>query len=153
MNEILFAALSFTPGIFWLILAFLPSNKKAMQAFDIYLMLLCTVFALLTIPLIPELLPIVVSPKLQSIQQFLSSEKGTIGTWNHMILGDLWIGRWVTHDSIDNNIPSFIRLPILLVILIFGPVGLFFYILFRIFILKKIWLYSVDESKSKSKIN
>ena len=45
-----------------------------------------------------------------------------------MILGDLWIGRWVTHDSFQINVPWFIRLPILLVILFFGPVGLFFFL-------------------------
>jgi hypothetical protein len=140
MNEILFTFLSFSPGPFWLMLAFVPMHKRAMQAFDIYLVLLSTIFAILTIPLIPELLVGVASPKLSFFQHFLSSERGTVGSWNHMILGDLWIGRWVTHDSIHNNVTWFIRLPILLVILFFGPVGLFFYMIYRILFLKKIWL-------------
>ncbi len=140
MNELLFTILSFSPGPFWLILAIAPKHKYAMRAFDIYLILLSTVFAVLTIPMIPELLPVIASPKLPLIQQFLSSERGTVGTWNHMILGDLWIGRWVTHDSLQNNISWFIRLPILLVILFFGPVGLFFYIVYRILFVKKLWL-------------
>ena len=106
MNELLFTLLSFSPGPFWLILAFAPKHKLAMRAFDIYLILLSTVFAMLT------------------------------------ILGDLWIGRWVTHDSLQNNVSWFIRLPILLVILFFGPVGLFFYFASRILFLKKLWLYS-----------
>ncbi len=139
-NELLFTLLSFSPGPFWLILALVPKHKLAMRAFDIYLILLSTVFAMLTIPIIPELLPIIASPKLHLLQQFLSSERGTVGTWNHMILGDLWIGRWVTHDSLQINVPWFIRLPILLVILFFGPVGLFFYIVYRILFMKKIWL-------------
>jgi hypothetical protein len=140
MNEFLFNFLSYSPGPFWLILAFLPMNKNAMRLFDIFLIFLSCIFALLTIPIIPELLPVIASPKLNLLQQFLSSERGTVGTWNHMILGDLLIGRWVTHDSISNRVHLMIRLPILLVILFFGPVGLFFYFLYRILFLKKLWL-------------
>lgn len=145
MNELLFTILSFSPGPFWLILAFAPKHKQGMRAFDIYLILLSTVFALLTIPMIPELLPVIASPKLPLIQQFLSSERGTVGTWNHMILGDLWIGRWVTHDSLQNQVSWFIRLPILLVILFFGPVGLFFYFVYRVLFLKKLWILTDNE--------
>lgn len=144
MNELLFNILSFSPGPFWLILVLAPKHKFAMRAFDIYLILLSTVFAILTIPMIPELLPVIASPKLPLIQQFLSSERGTVGTWNHMILGDLWIGRWVTHDSLHNKVSWFIRFPILLVILFFGPVGLFLYIIYRVLLLKKLWLHTYN---------
>jgi hypothetical protein len=142
MNEILFSFLSFSPGPFWLILVFFPTNKKTMRAFDLFLILLSTIFSILTIPLIPELIAVVASPKLSFFQKFLSSELGTVGSWNHMILGDLWIGRWVIHDAIQNNVSLLIRLPILFLILFFGPVGLFFYLLYRILFLKKLWLTS-----------
>ncbi len=145
MNEILFSFLSYSPGPFWLALAFAPLQKYAMRAFDIYLIVLSAIFSILTIPLIPDLLLFVATPKLAFFQQFLSSELGTIGSWNHMILGDLWIGRWVTHDSINRNVSWCIRLPILFVILFFGPVGLFFYLIYRILFLKKIWLIPSEK--------
>lgn len=145
MYENLFMILSFTPGPFWLILFFLPMNKKAMQAFDIYLILLSSIFATLTIPIIPELLPILASPKLLIMQQFLTSERGTVGTWNHMILGDLWIGRWIALDSVRNKVSWFIRFPILILILFFGPVGLFFYFIYRILFLKKIYFFNTNN--------
>lgn len=140
MNEILFTIISYAPGPFWLILAIAPKHKIGMKAFDIFLILLSIVSTILTIPLIPELMPILSSPKLHLLQNFLSSETGTLGTWNHMILSDLWIGRWVTHDSIENQVSWFIRIPILFVILFFGPVGLCFHFVYRILFLKKIWL-------------
>ena len=80
-NELLFTLLSFSPGPFWLILALVPKHKLAMRAFDIYLILLSTVFAMLTIPIIPELLPIIASPKLHLLQQFylLKGERLELG--------------------------------------------------------------------------
>jgi hypothetical protein len=54
-----------------------------------------------------------------------------------MILGDLWIGRWIIHDALKNNVSFFIRLPILALTLFFGPLGLCIYFLYRIFILKR----------------
>lgn len=143
-NELIFQLLSFSPGPFWLILLFAPRHQLAMQAFDLYLFILSALFAVLTIPVVPELLPVIASPTLQSIQAFLATERGTIGVWNHMILGDLWIGRWVVHDACKHNVSAFVRVPILFAVLFFGPLGLFFYLLYRMVVLKKFWLVTAQ---------
>lgn len=137
MYEHVFKFLSFSPGPFWLILAFAPHNKPAMRIFDYYLFLLSGFFAFMTIPLVPELLPIIASPEYPQIKSFLSSDIGILGSWNHMILGDLWIGRWFIHDSLRFGVSPFIRYPILLTIVFFGPLGLFFYLLYRFLFLRK----------------
>lgn len=132
----LFYFLSFSPGPFWLFLIFVPQKKWPMILFDAYLLILSFIFAILTLPKIPELLPIIASPTFETIHSFLSTPVGTLGAWNHMILGDLWIGRWIIHDALKNKVSNFIRLPILGLVLFFGPLGLFCYLFYRILFLK-----------------
>lgn len=137
MIELVFKFLSFSPGPFWLILVFAPHNTVAMRIFDCYLFILSGIFAFMTIPLVPELLPIIANPEHATIKGFISSDIGSLGTWNHMILGDLWIGRWFVHDSIRFRVSHYIRFPILITIIFFGPLGLFFYLLYRWIFLRK----------------
>ena len=63
-----------------------------------------------------------------------------------MILGDLWIGRWVIYDSLKLETPLAIRLPILVTILFFGPLGLFFYLLYRGVVKRRFDLVEVDAT-------
>lgn len=133
----LFNFLSFSPGPFWLILIFFSQKKWAMYAFDGFLVFLSFIFSVLTFPEIPDLAPIIASPSFASINQFLSSNIGTLGAWNHMILSDLWIGRWMIYDAINHKVPIFVRLPCLFVIIFFGPLGLFMYLAYRIIYLNR----------------
>ena len=135
--ETLFFILSFSPGVFWFLLLFFPKKKWAMIAYDYFLLFLSMVFTALTIPVIAQITPIIASPTFAAINTFLATPVGTLGSWNHMILGDLWIGRWVVHDAINNRVSLLMRVPFVGLILFFGPLGLCSYLLFRIFILKK----------------
>ena len=92
----------------------------------------------------PQLAPIIAAPTFEAINNFLGSPQGTLGSWNHMILGDLWIGRWVVHDAINSRVPLLMRLPFIGLILFFGPLGLFFYLCYRIIFLKRFLLLSTE---------
>jgi hypothetical protein len=141
--ESIFVFLSYSPGPFWLILLLAPTHNSLMKIYDAYLLLLTAIFAVLTIPVVPELLPVIAEPSLLEIQKFLSTDRGVVGTWNHMILGDLWIGRWVVHDAVKNKIHVLFRLPVLITILFFGPLGLFVYLCYRIIFLRRFALTEV----------
>lgn len=138
--EALFNFLSYAPGPFWLCLMICPKNKIAMRAFDVFLFILSVSFTFLTLPEVPTLLPIIASPTFDSIRAVLSTPQGFVGSWNHMILSDLWIGRWIIHDSLSQGVASPLRLAILLITLFFGPVGLCFYLVYRFVFLKKLAL-------------
>ena len=133
----LFYLLSFSPGPFWLCLVAFPKNKWAMVAFDVLLFLLSLIFTIITIPEIFYLAPIIASPTFEAINGYLGTPLGTLGSWNHMILSDLWIGRWVVHDAIKNKVSMPVRFPFIVLILFFGPVGLFFYLCYRMILLKQ----------------
>ena len=108
-----------------------------MVAFDVLLFFLSLIFTIITIPEIFYLAPIIASPTFEAINGYLGPPIGTLGSWNHMILGDLWIGRWVVHDAIKYKVSMPLRLPFIGLILFFGPVGLFFYLCYRMILLKK----------------
>ncbi len=48
-----------------------------------------------------------------------------------MVVADLWIGRWVALDALHRRVPFLLRLPILLVTLMFMPLGLATYLVVR----------------------
>lgn len=129
--QLLFQFLSYAPGPFWLLILFLPGNRRAMFAVDLFLILLAGLFAWQTIPIIPQILPLLLEPKFDEMHAFLSSEAGFVGSWNHMILSDLWIGRWVSQDASRFSRPLLVRLLCIPPILLFGPLGLFCYLLLR----------------------
>jgi hypothetical protein len=143
--DALFNFLSYAPGPFWLLILFLPRNRKAMLAVDCFLILLSAIFAFHTIPILKEITPLIAKPEFDPIYGFLSTERGVVGSWNHKILGDLWIGRWVAHDSLQSKRPLLVRCLFLTPILFFGPFGLFCYLVFRIISRRQISLTKYSE--------
>lgn len=122
-----FNLLSFLPGPFWLALLFIPKNQLAMKAFDVFLVLLSVHFSFLTLPDVATLAPVIASPTFETISQLLSAPKGILGSWNHMILSDLWIGRWIAYDGMRKGFNGYVRAVFILITLFFGPVGLCLY--------------------------
>lgn len=129
--ETAFKLICFAPGPFWLLIIFAPERKWAMRAVDVFLFFLAVHFTTITLPMVPNLLPMIASPTFAGINQLLASPMGTLGSWNHMVLGDLWIGRWVALDTLTRRHGWLLRLCFIPWILFFGPVGLTFYLLYR----------------------
>ena len=138
--ETSFYVLSYAGGPLWLALFLRPESKLLMRVFDVALIILTFHFAIITIPSVPKLLPLIASPEFGSLRSFLDTDQGFVGSWNHMIIGDLWIARWVVFDAIKSNVVGWVRFPFVLIIMLFGPLGLGFYFLFRIFYLKRLFL-------------
>lgn len=133
-----FQVLCFAPGPLWLALIFFPRQRHAMMIFDVALILLSVHFTLLTIPEVPQLLPVIAKPTFEGVSGFLTTPKGIVGSWNHMILSDLWIGRWIVYDGIKNNLSRVVLAFVTLTTLFFGPMGLCLYVVLR-FALRREW--------------
>jgi hypothetical protein len=143
-NEFMFMFLSYCAGPFWLLILFAPQNKKSMLAVDLFLFALSGLFVWHTLPVFGEVLPLLLEPSFHSMHEFLSSPSGFIGTWNHMILGDVWIGRWMAQDTLkyskSNRGALITRLVFIPWVLFLGPFGLFFYLAYRFIVLKRLFL-------------
>ena len=144
--EKLFQFLSFAPGPFWLLMIALPTKRWAMLAIDVFLIPLSGLFVVCTAPIIGELFPIIAKPEFESMHAFLSSKPGFVGSWNHMILSDLWIGRWEAQDTCKGRHDLLVRLIFIPPILFFGPLGLFCYLIFRIISRRQISLTETGAS-------
>lgn len=84
------------------------------------------------------------SPTFETISQFLSAPKGILGSWNHMIFSDLWIGRWITYDGMRQGFNGYLRAVFILITLFFGPVGLCLYWLTRL-LMRRNWRFSTEQ--------
>lgn len=126
-----FQILSLAPGACWMILFFIPTNRLAMKFYDAFLLLLAFHFSWLVIPMVPELFPVIAAPRFDAVFSILTTKIGFLGSWNHMILADLWIGRWIAHDAVERQLNIILRIFFVLTVMFFGPLGLALYSIFR----------------------
>lgn len=139
--ENLFNFLTFTPGPLWLSLFFFPKNRIAMRVFDAFLWIAAALFAVQATPDLAKALPIIASPTLDGVIGMFSTRESIVLAWNHFIIGDLWIGRWIAHDCVRLGVQAWLRIPLLFVVLFFGPLGLLVYLMFRALRYREFALY------------
>ena len=58
---------------------------------------------------------------------------GVMIGWSHYLVFDLFVGAWIGRDAARQSISHFAAAPCQLLTFIFGPVGLFCYMLLRVF--------------------
>ena len=78
---------------------------------------------------------------LNNLYTLLSSERFLIFFWLHFLTLNLFLGSWISKDSIRHSVSRGITIISLILSYFCGPVGLVFYWFFRIFFAKKINLH------------
>lgn len=71
------------------------------------------------------------APDLASVQEFVTADRGTTIVWAHLLVFDVFVGRWIVLDAVDRGVPHLAVLPCLLLTLAAGPVGLLVYLVVR----------------------
>ena len=78
---------------------------------------------------------------LDNLYTFFASESFLLVFWLHFLAINIFLGSWVSRDSVKYNIPrKFTFFPLVLIFFI-GPIGLIIYWSVRIFFAKKIGLH------------
>ncbi len=77
------------------------------------------------------------NPQLAQIAVFLGTPTGATIGWIHFLAFDLFVGRWVYLDSRERHLTAWLISPILLMVLMFGPMGLLLYLLVRFVLLRQ----------------
>ena len=75
---------------------------------------------------------------LDGLYSMFSNEAFLLIFWLHFLSISLFIGAWITRDSIKYFVPKIVTIFSLILTYFTGPVGLIFYWFFRIFFAKKI---------------
>jgi hypothetical protein len=86
------------------------------------------IYAVLVIPAFGDVLPAVLSPTLGGVRDLLGTANGAAAAWAHMVVFDLFVGRWAWLDSRKRGVPALIMAPVLVLMIMLGPLGLAAYL-------------------------
>lgn len=89
------------------------------------------VYAILTVPQLDVLMPVVTRPTLEGLRDALAVPEVTAAAWAHFIAFDLFVGRWMYLDSRERRISPLVMAPLLVATILLGPLGAFGYLLVR----------------------
>jgi hypothetical protein len=89
------------------------------------------VYAALVLPDVLSLLPAVARPELATIAALLGQPRGATIGWLHFLALDLFAGRWIYLDARQRGLSAWLLSPLLLLTLLFGPLGLGTYLVLR----------------------
>ena len=122
--EITFNFVSFFPGVLWLGLMLFPRRKIVHTAIDIFIVISCILYLANIAPQIGKVLPIIMEPTIAKLLILFQTPEAMLGAWIHFIIGDLWIGRWISDKALAMELSSLIRIPCIVLTVFFGPLGL-----------------------------
>jgi hypothetical protein len=118
---------------FWGLMILLPRWSWTARIIGSPLIVLpaVAIYAVLVVPMVGEVLPVVASPTLDGIRDLLGTADGAAAAWAHMIAFDLFVGRWAWLDSRTRGMPAWVMAPVLLLTILLGPLGLLAYLALR----------------------
>ena len=134
--ETLFLFVNLLPLPFWFLMIVLPrwrGTQRVMRG-RLAVIPLLAAYAVLVIPQLPNLLPLFLRPeplKLAELAQLLARPEAALTAWIHFLAFDLFVGRWAYRDSRERGISAWFMAPVLLLTLLFGPLGLLLYLMLR----------------------
>jgi hypothetical protein len=69
---------------------------------------------------------------LDGIRKGLGTREGALAAWSHMLALDLFAGAWIYRESMRIGAPGWVRIPALFLTLMTGPLGLLFFLTWRV---------------------
>ena len=126
----IFAASGMLVMPFWLLMALLPHWRWTKRIIGSPLISLpaALLYAWLVLPQAGSIWAAVSSPELGPIAALLGSPAGATIAWVHFLAFDLFVGRWAYLDSRERGVSALLMAPVLLLILMLGPIGFALYL-------------------------
>lgn len=118
---------------FWALMILAPTWNVTHRVVDSPLIALPAALLYLVV-LLPQASAVasgVLSPSLAEMAGLLSSEAGATLAWVHFLAFDLFVGRWIYRDARRRSLSSLVISPVLVLTLLFGPVGYLCYCALR----------------------
>jgi hypothetical protein len=118
---------------FWLTMILAPRWRvtERLQRWPIGALAPALVYALLVLPRLGEILPVVARPDLGAVAALLATPAGATVAWAHFLAFDLLVGRWIYLDARQRGLSAWISGPLLALTLLLGPLGLLAYLTVR----------------------
>lgn len=114
---------------FWLLMVFAPRWKvtHGVMRSAAPILVLAGLYAVLVLPRIGGIWADLARPELEKVAALLGSSEGATIGWIHFLAFDLFVGRWIYLDSRERGVSRWLVGPILLLTLMFGPLGYLVY--------------------------
>ena len=127
--ETIFKVASAAVMPFWLLMILAPRWKVTHRVMKSFwpVLVLAALYAVLVIPRLPAVFPVVLRPDLPAVQALLGSVDGATIGWVHYLAFDLFVGRWAYLDSRNRGVNPWLMAPVLFLTLMLGPVGFLAY--------------------------
>ncbi len=118
---------------FWLLMIALPrwrATERIMRS-PLVSAAPALLYLVLVLPRLAELLPALANPTPAGVAALLGTPAGATIAWAHFLAFDLFVGRWAYLDSRERGVSAWIMAPVLLCVLMLGPVGFLLYLAAR----------------------
>jgi hypothetical protein len=128
--ELWFQASNLLVMPFWALMILLPHwqwSKRIVQSPWIVAPV-AALYVILVLPGIAGLAGMLASPSLATIASLLGTPEGATIAWAHFLAFDLFVGRWVYLESRRIPVSAWIASPVLLLVFLFGPMGLLLFL-------------------------
>lgn len=86
----------------------------------------------IALPHMGELWTVVSQPDLGTLRAFAGTDYGAASLWAHLVAFDLFIGRWMYHDSRSRGLHPLLVGPVLLLTILLSAVGFLTYLALRL---------------------
>jgi hypothetical protein len=128
--EMLFQVANILPLPFWVLMIFAPTWSVTRHLMQTHMApaLFAALYAILVIPALPSILPILAKPDFEIIRAELGKPMGFVVAWIHFLTFDLFVGRWIYLDSRERGVSVWLTGPCLFLTLMFGPLGFLCYL-------------------------
>ncbi|GAA4590628.1 hypothetical protein BJY16_000003 [Actinoplanes octamycinicus] len=133
MTAFLFNLTFLLAAPFWALMIVAPgwSWTRRIIASPLIVLPVVLIYAAVVLSNLDDVLPAVLNPTLGGVADLLGSADGATAGWAHMVAFDLFVGRWIWLDARDRGVPHLVLAPILVLTILFGPLGLAAYLAVR----------------------
>jgi hypothetical protein len=109
----------------WVLMVLAPTWDVTERVVDSRLIVVpaAALYLLLLVPQAESITSAVTAPSLPGVTALLATDAGATLTWVHFLAFDLFVGRWIYLDARRRGLPSVVVSPLLVLTLLFGPVG------------------------------
>lgn len=121
------------PLPFWLLMILLPDWHwtRRVMASPLVAAPPAVVYVALMAPRLGKVAPAIRNPTLPSVATLLSTPDGATVAWLHMMMADLFVGRWIYLDARGRGLGPRLTSPLLVLAMVFSPAALLLYLAVR----------------------
>ncbi|MGK8500817.1 ABA4-like family protein [Nocardia asiatica] len=134
MTALLFDLTFWFAAPFWALMILAPTWRRTASIVASPLICLppLLVYAVVIAPEIGPFAAALVDPELSGLRSVLGQESGAAAAWAHFVAFDLFLGRWIFQDSRARGRSPLLISPLLLLTILFAPIGVLLYLLIRL---------------------